>query len=896
MEPIKNGQTVYHEGYGAGIVQLTKDETAIVRFEHGLEECRTDVLTIRFGVEDAISTLDWDAPLETITRVLAEAIVSVNESWGVFSRSRIKLLPHQLWVCHRVLRKWPTHYLVADDVGLGKTIEAGLILWPLLSKGVVKRLLIICPSSLVEQWQYRLREMFDIRMARYFPEADTPKADFWNTQNQVVASLQTLRIDHNGRHQRLLKAEPWDLLIVDEAHHMNAHEETGATLGYKLAEKLVRANKVKSTIFFTGTPHRGKDYGFLALLKLLRSDLFDPTKPTPQQLPNLREVFIRNNKQNVVDMKGEKIFKPAQVYSETYTYTERETLFYELLTEFIVTGKAYASSLSAREGRAVKLVLIAMQKLASSSIAAISRALSGRLDRVQAGRQQLEDSEKRLHEIKDFLAAAEDEVDQSLTDELQAQEEIIAEQSANLQLMENEVPQLQILAQAADAISNETKIETIIKVVEERFSGRQVLFFTEYKATQALLMSALLKRFGDSCVTFINGENRAEGVRKPDGQLITMTEDRYVATESFNAGEIRFLVSTEAAGEGIDLQENCWALIHVDLPWNPMRLHQRVGRLNRYGQKHAVEVVTMRNPDTVEALIWDRLNEKIERIMQALSDAMDEPEDLMQLVLGMASPSLFNELFSEGAEVPKESLGNWFDEKTKTFGGKDAIHTVKDLIGHSERFDYQDLKDIPPKDLEDLQPFFESMLVLNKRRISRREDGLSFLAPDEWLRDPGVRRRYEGQAFSRSIKGRDAAVKVLGVGHRAFDQALNQARNSSAALTMVHGIGGHAAFFNVRDRVTEKGGNIRQILYAVQQNPEDAGQVTILKDWEALDLLNGLLRSKKLVSDEGETNRENLQMFLTQAHQELEEVLLGLDLPFNLPEVIPLAILADSSG
>lgn len=896
METIKNGQTVYHEGYGAGIVQLTKDETAIVRFEHGLEECRTDALTIRFGVEDAISTLGWDAPLETITRVLAEAIVSVNESWGVFSRSRIKLLPHQLWVCHRVLRKWPTHYLVADDVGLGKTIEAGLILWPLLSKGVVKRLLIICPSSLVEQWQYRLREMFDIRMARYFPEADTPKADFWNTQNQVVVSLQTLRIDHNGRHQRLLKAEPWDLLIVDEAHHMNAHEETGATLGYKLAEKLVRANKVKSTIFFTGTPHRGKDYGFLALLKLLRSDLFDPTKPTPQQLPNLREVFIRNNKQNVVDMKGEKIFKPAQVYSETYTYTERENLFYELLTEFIVTGKAYASSLSAREGRAVKLVLIAMQKLASSSIAAISRALSGRLDRVQAGRQQLEDSEKRLHEIKDFLSAAEDEVDQSLTDELQAQEEIIAEQSANLQLMENEVPQLQILAQAADAISNETKIETIIKVVEERFSGRQVLFFTEYKATQALLMSALLKRFGDGCVTFINGENRAEGVRRPDGQLITMTEDRYVATESFNAGEIRFLVSTEAAGEGIDLQENCWALIHVDLPWNPMRLHQRVGRLNRYGQKHAVEVVTMRNPDTVEALIWDRLNEKIERIMQALSDAMDEPEDLMQLVLGMASPSLFNELFSEGAEVPKESLGNWFDEKTKTFGGKDAIHTVKDLIGHSERFDYQDLKDIPPKDLEDLQPFFESMLALNKRRISRRGDGLSFLTPDEWLRDPGVRRRYEGQAFSRSIKGRDAAVKVLGVGHRAFDQALNQARNSSAALTMVHGVGGHVAFFNVRDRVTEKGGNIRQILYAVQQNPEDSGQVTILKDWEALDLLNGLLRSKKLVSDEGETNRENLQMFLTQAHQELEEVLFGLDLPFNLPEVIPLAILADSSG
>jgi len=371
MKELKNGQNVYHPSFGVGIVELAKGETAIVRFQHGLEECRSDNLTIRLGVEDALVSNRWNIPLETITRLMAECIVSVNDSWGVFSRSRIKLLPHQLWVCHRVLRKWPTHYLVADDVGLGKTIEAGLILWPLLSKGTVKRLLIVCPSSLVEQWQYRLRDMFDIRVARYFPEADKPKADFWNSQNQVIASLQTLRIDHNGRHKRILEAEPWDLLVVDEAHHMNAHEDSGVTLGYKLAESLIKAGKVKSTIFFTGTPHRGKDYGFLALLKLLREDLFNPNKPTNAQLSNLREVLIRNNKQNVVDMKGNKIFKPVDVSSETYTYTEEERHFYELLTEFIVTGKAYASSLSAREGKVVKLVLVAMQKLASSSIAAI---------------------------------------------------------------------------------------------------------------------------------------------------------------------------------------------------------------------------------------------------------------------------------------------------------------------------------------------------------------------------------------------------------------------------------------------------------------------------------------------------------------------------------------------
>ena len=493
------------------------------------------------------------------------------------------------------------------------------------------------------------------------------------------------------------------------------------------------------------------------------------------------------------------------------------------------------------------------------------------------------------------MAVAEDEADQSLTDELQKQEETIAELSANLQLMENEVPQLQTLARAADEISKETKIETIVKTVEESFYDRQVLFFTEYKATQALLMSALLEKFGDGCVTFINGDNRIEGVRRPDGELIAMTEDRYNAADNFNAGKVRFLVSTEAAGEGIDLQENCWTLMHVDLPWNPMRLHQRVGRLNRYGQKNAVEVVTLRNPDTVEALIWDRLNEKIERIMQAMGEAMDEPEDLMQLVLGMASPSLFNELFSDGSTLSKESLSDWFDDKTKTFGGKGAIQTVKELIGHSERFDFQDLKDIPPKDLEDLQPFFEAMLATNKRRISKNDDGLSFITPQDWLQDSGVRRRYEGVVFNRSARGRDAAVKVMGIGHRAFDQALVQARNKNASLSSVDGGGFHTAFFNVRDRITDKSGNVRLVLFAVRQDPENIDRFSILKDWEALDFLNELLRSKRMHDGEVRISSDHLRTFFENARKKLEGCLGSLDLPFEIPEMVPLAVIASAS-
>ena len=162
-----------------------------------------------------------------------------------------------------------------------KQLKQGLILWPLLSRGTVKRLLILTPASLVEQWQARLKDMFDIRVARYLPELDSPRSDFWNNRCYIVASLETLRLDREGGQNRLLESEPWDLLLVDEAHHLNAEEHSGPTLGYKLVEQLVSRNKVESMLFFTGTPHRGKDFGFWSLLHLLRPELFDPEQTIP---------------------------------------------------------------------------------------------------------------------------------------------------------------------------------------------------------------------------------------------------------------------------------------------------------------------------------------------------------------------------------------------------------------------------------------------------------------------------------------------------------------------------------------------------------------------------------------------------------------------------------------
>ena len=882
---LRPGDEVVHQRYGPGSVEYPKGETAIVRFEHGLEECDIQALKKQVSLKAALELNEWHNPVEVIAKSQAAAIQSVNDSWGVFSRSRISLLPHQLWVCHRVSRRWPIRYLVADDVGLGKTIEAGLILWPLISKGLVRRLLVLCPASLVEQWQFRLREMFDIRLARYSTDADSKKGDFWNTHHQVVASLPTLRADRHGRHERMLEADPWDLLIVDEAHHLNADESRGSTLGYRFVERLLEQHKVESSVFFTGTPHRGKSYGFWSLMKLLRPDLFDPKKADEEQIELLREVLIRNNKSLVTDMHGNKLFKPVTIYPETYAYKQEEEAFYKLLTDFIASGKAYATSLSAKEGRQVILVLIAMQKLASSSVAAIRKALKGRVARLRATREELKEKIRLTNKEQTALATAADE--SSILDDLENDVDMMLAE-ATLTLMEEEIPHLEALVEAADAVESETKIEKILDLLEGRYKGRQVLFFTEYKATQSLLMTALMTKYGDDCVTFINGDERLEGLILSDGSTVNRSIDRGEAADFFNAGKVRFLISTEAGGEGIDLQEQCYSLIHVDLPWNPMRLHQRVGRLNRYGQRKPVEVITLRNPATVEARIWDLLNAKLARIMSALSGAMDEPEDLLQLVLGMSSSSMFSELFSEGQFVKKGRLDDWFDKRSETLGGKSAIDTVKALVGNATRFDLSGLKDVPNVDLPHLRTFFENMLALERRRPARSGESLTFKTPDTWLDEPGIRRRYDEMVFDRSAPGGKTAEKVLGVGHKVFDKALRVASEYPVSLALSNELNSPLVVFQVFDRVTDQSGHMRQAIVGMERNRE--GFWVTLRDWEVLDRLNNI-RTKEKVPGVPKAHTEMMIEFVENASEVIADEMKGLNFPFRIPEHKAIALI-----
>lgn len=869
----ESDSTVMHAVHGQGKVMMIDADTAVVRFTHGIEQVFSAELTNVPSVAEAIAGSSISSSLEVVLKVQAEAIASVNDAWGVFTRSRIALLPHQLWVCHRALQGWPIRLLIADDVGMGKTIEAGLVLWPLLASRRVQRVLIMAPARLIEQWQQRLKSMFDIRAAIYHTDLDTARADFWGIHQIVVASLPTLRADNKGRHDRLLDAPAWDMVIVDEAHHLNADEGENRTLGFDLLDRLQLAGKVESCVLFSGTPHRGKDYGFWSLMSLVDRDVFGPRKDPGLMLAALPRYLIRNAKQKATDIQGRPLFQPLRQFPETFVYTPPEEAFYRLMSEFIVAGKAYASSLTSTEGGQIMLVLIALQKLASSSIAAVVAALKTRQDRLSR-----EASQSRA-ELDLPSVDSEDESDRALAAWARNSKR------AQLQLMEDEGIHLDELIRSGELIVEETRVQKVIEVVRRRFPDESVLMFTEYKRTQALTVSALMAEFGQHSVGFMNGDDRLDNVKLPDGRIAQLSRRREDTCDAFNEGRIRFLVSTEAGGEGIDLQQNCSALIHVDLPWNPMRLHQRVGRLNRYGQKRPVSVVSLRNPDTVESMIWEKLEMKLASIMRSVGTAMDEPEDLLQLVLGMSGEGIFNQLFANASSVPREKLDSWFDEVTGTLGGASAISAVSNLVGHAESFDLSALKDVPPVDLPDLLPFFQNLLVFNHRRPKVSGLALSFKTPDEWLTSHAIRRNYDNLLFDRNLpKGHG---DLMGVGHPLMEKALQQASRLHGVFCVVEGLDAPLQIIAVSNRVTNTLGASRRLLFGITGN---SGNLRLLKDWEVLRKLGSCLPRSEPEPGLG-ARVEQARVWLEEAAAETSKLMKDEVMRFSSIHVVHVAML-----
>jgi len=479
------------------------------------------------------------------------------------------------------------------------------------------------------------------------------------------------------------------------------------------------------------------------------------------------------------------------------------------------------------------LVLIALQKLAASSIAAIRSALRKRRAMLA---KAIDRSSGDAASSGIALTSLPDEESSSFDELVEAEEALPG--AAAVTLMEDEIRRLDELIGLSEGIVRETKVERLLQMIREEFGAEEpILLFTEYKATQALVVNALHRQFGFGSATFINGDERLDGLDQSTGEVKTIGQPREHAADAFNSGAVQFLVSTEAGGEGIDLQERCAVLVHVDMPWNPMRLHQRVGRLSRYGQKRPVSVYILRNPETVEARIWGLLNEKLERIQLALSSVMEEQEDISQLVIGMAGNTIFNELFSGSQGVASERLGLWFDQATATLGGRDVVETARALLGSVSRFDFQKVgKDLPRVDLPDLEQFFTHTINRHGRRVFRRDDGLEIKTPEDWkARSYALREKYEGLVFDRSLRGTNVATRVLGVGHHLFDFALEEATQFTSSVARAVGLDAPLLVLTVEDEVTGTGALIHRLVFGVT---EKGGRIEVLRDWELLHALN----------------------------------------------------------
>lgn len=863
MTGFTKDQAVRHRQLGDGRVVADLGDLVLVRFGAAIEQVLTDDLEAARSLETALASGTLEDGLKVMARAQALAIKSINDQWGLFSRSRVQLLPHQLWVCREVTSHWPARWLVADDVGLGKTIEAGLILSPLMALGRVRRVLVLAPARLVPQWRERMKQMFDIRLNEYVSAQDRGSVTFWETNDAAVASFQTLRMDK--ARERLLKADPWDLVIVDEAHHFQA-QERGTTLTFGLLQTLEEAKRIQSLVLFTGTPHRGKDYGFLALMGLVRPDLFSPERDMASQLPDLHKAMIRNNKATVTDLKGNKLFQPVTVTPVDYGYSAEERAFYDTMSAFILDGRAYANSLTGRGQTARMLLLIALQKLAASSISAIRSALV-----------------KRRHTISSLTKAIVIEEPEVETLDEQAEAEEHRAASSAINLLQNEIDRLNEIITLAEAVPQETKTKRLITLVEGLPPGETVLFFTEYKATQAMVLAALEDRFGRGSVAFINGEDR---LNLADGRTLSMPRAR--AAEDFNAGRVRFLISTEAGGEGIDLQRRCATLVHVDLPWNPMRMHQRVGRLNRYGQTRPVQVYLLRNDETVEARIWDLLQAKLLNIQAALSASMEEAEDIAQLVIGMQGGNFFDDLFTSAPLRPKGGgLKDWFDAKTVEFGGRDVVETVRGMVGNVAHYDFQSLsRQIPDLDLPDLEPFLRNALSCEGRRLLAKEEGFSVVTPDNWRDALEIRDRFDGLKLDRNLPVSESASKLLGVGHALVDKALISALSRPLHLARIIGLQNPLVLFQVIDEVTGRQARVHEVLLAFGGN--EGG---ILNDGETLRILNVLKPQEGLSPHATPEELASIERILHEA----PPILTSGNLAFQRPKAHPMLCLLPGS-
>jgi len=546
-------------------------------------------------------------------------------------------LPHQINVLSKAINGDQVRYLLADEVGLGKTIEAGLIIKELKLRGLLKRVLILTPSGLTNQWVSEMQVHFSEEFIKIDPGVFSVaenlfKTDnLWTVHDQVICSMDTVKpmdrrrgwsqervAAYNKQRFEDMVTAGWDMIIVDEAHRLGGSSDSVAR--YKLGKAL--SDAAPYMLLLSATPHQGKTDGFYRLMNILEHDDFPDQQSVTRE--RVQPYVVRTEKRNAIDHNGEKLFNPRNtqlVPIEWKPQHSKQKLLYDAVTEYVRQG--YNQAVLEKKSY-IGFLMILMQRLIASSTRAIRTTLEKRLEVLQA-----QSSNSYLFpelENDDFA----DMDDQDLINALA---------EMRTEALKNERQEVAILLKAAhecEQVETDAKAEVLLEWIyklqqKESDPDLKVLIFTSFLPTQDMLTEFLESR--GMSVVCLNG---SMGI-----------DDRQKAQKDF-AKNRQIMISTEAGGEGLNLQF-CHVVINYDLPWNPMKIEQRIGRVDRIGQKKDVCAINFVFEDTVEYRVREVLEQKLQVIFDEFG--VDKTSDVLD---SLQAGKMFDDVYINSIVNPNE--------------------------------------------------------------------------------------------------------------------------------------------------------------------------------------------------------------------------------------------------
>ena len=745
---------------------------------------------------------DFDAPLDFLLKQLALQLPLANTG-GELSNSRTALLPHQILLTHDVVAASRRRLLIADEVGLGKTIETGMVIRELVARGEATRVLIVCPAGLVKNWQQELEDCFRLRFEVFGLDFTDAHPAAWEHHARAIVSIDTVK--RRQRLDRLLAGPRWELIVFDEAHHLSRvryGKQVQVTQNYRLAEAL--RNHTRDLLFLSATPHQGDPYQFWSLIQLLDDSLFESPEALLDHRGLLNRAMIRRTKREVTDAEGRPIFMRRQVHTQTFPLGARERDFYDRLTDFLREGYGVAGlgqSSTTSQQRAVGFVMTTFQKIMSSSPRAIRQALRRRLLALLAREQMaLEARQGRtapspdlaqrilgLQEDMRNLIIATHRIPSSPSQRAQADafvaqvkgrlaRRIADEETTGWALDGDEEGEEGIYADAdipdeADKVrelirlvpeGTDRKFDTLVRAIEQlrrEEASERFIIFTQYRETLEFLREELGKIYAPSTIATLKG-----------GPL----EDKIAAVEAFwDEDGAKFLISTSAGGEGINLQIS-HILFNYDLPWNPMAVEQRIGRIHRYGQQDTVQVYNLVAEDTVEERIYRLLEEKLLEIARTIGKVDpvtgEVVEDFRSEVLGfLGSSPNYQELYKK-AVVDRDYRRTEREMREAIERARKASEALRGLTQDLDTFNLEHYRTLRGHfTLEDLRRFVERGILRLGGAFIPNGQIVHIETPEALLAYQGAWRTYRDVTFDRAFAMRRRSVQLLGLGHPLVD-------------------------------------------------------------------------------------------------------------------------------